>query len=67
MHCIGSGFDPGCVVVFAGHPEVTDFHSDTDVSTYLNSALWQGADTVQVGVVSPQRGGSATLPFQITP
>ena len=65
LHCQGSGFDRDCVIAFAGRPERTDFHSDTDISTFIDSALWQGPDVVQVSVVSSTRGGSASLDFTI--
>lgn len=66
VHAIGSGFTRDCRIVFAGHAEPTDFHTDTDLSTFLNAASWQGADIVQVSVYSEQRGSSAALPFTIT-
>jgi hypothetical protein len=66
VHALGSGFTRDCRVVFAGQAEPTDFHSDTDLSTFLNAAAWHGADTVQVSVHAPGRGDSAELPFSIT-
>jgi hypothetical protein len=65
LHCIGSGFTRDCVIAFAGRAERTDYHSDTDVSTFIDTAVWKGADTVSVCVVSESRGGSKALDFAI--
>jgi hypothetical protein len=65
VHCIGSGFTSDCFIAFAGQAERTDFHSDTDVSTFIDGALWTGADTVDVAVVSQSRGGSKSQQFTI--
>lgn len=67
LHAIGTGFDRECTIAFAGHAERTDFHTDKDLSTFIDSAVWHGADTVEVVVVSPTRGGSASVDFAIVP
>ena len=67
LHAIGTGFDRDCEIAFAGHAERTDFHTDKDLSTFIDSALWHGPDTVSVLVVSPTRGGSAAIDFPIVP
>jgi hypothetical protein len=66
LHCHGTGFTRDCFIAFAGHAERTDYHDDTDVSTFIDSAVWVGADVVQVAVVSETRGGSESLDFAIT-
>jgi hypothetical protein len=66
LHCKGSGFTRDCFIAFAGQAERTDYHSDTDVSTVIDAAVWKGPDTVAVSVVSQTRGGSTPLEFEIT-
>lgn len=66
LRCLGSGFSRDSFIAFAGRAERTDFVSDTELSTGVDSASWQAADTVQVAVVAPGRGSSASLPFEIT-
>ena len=65
LHCTGSGFTRDCFISFAGQAERTDYHSDTDVSTFIDSTVWKGADTVAVSVVSQTRGGSKPVEFEI--
>lgn len=65
LHCKGSGFTRDCFIAFAGQAERTDFHSDTDVSTVIESQYWTGPDTVSVSVASMARGGSAPMTFEI--
>jgi hypothetical protein len=67
LHCLGSGFDRECIIAFAGVPERTDFHDDTDISTLIDSRYWTSPDTVEVRVVNPARGGSQLLDFAIVP
>ena len=67
LHCLGSGFDRECIIAFAGVPERTDFHDDTDISTVIDSRYWTSADTVEVRVVNAARGGSQLLDFAIVP
>lgn len=67
LHCLGSGFTRECFIAFAGQPERTDFHDDTDVSTLIDTRYWGSADTVKVAVASMTRGGSQTLDFDIVP
>ena len=58
----GTGFYEQSTIVFAGHDEPTTLESDGTLTTGVNMAVWQGPDTVQVGV----RNGpieSNTLPF----
>lgn len=49
IYVSGSGFYEQSVIVFAGHDEPTTFE-DGKLSTGVNMAVWQGPDTVQVGV-----------------
>lgn len=65
LHCHGTGFTRDCFIAFAGQAERTDYHSDTDVSTVIDSAVWNGPDTVNVSVVSQARGGSTPQVFEI--
>jgi hypothetical protein len=65
LHCTGSGFTADCFIAFAGHAERTDFHDDGDVSTFIDSEVWKGPDTIKVAVVSEDRGGSETIDFPI--
>ena len=65
LHAKGTGFTRDCFIAFAGQAERTDFHSDTDVSTFIDSKLWNGPDTVMVSVVSQSRGGSTPIEFDI--
>jgi hypothetical protein len=58
----GTGFYEQSTIVFAGQDEPTTLESDGTLTTGVNMAVWQGPDTVQVGV----RNGpieSNTLPF----
>jgi hypothetical protein len=58
----GTGFYEQSTIVFAGQDEPTTLESDGTLTTGVNMAVWQGADTVQVGV----RNGpieSNTMPF----
>lgn len=66
LRCLGSGFSRDSFIAFAGRAERTDFVSDTELRTGVDSASWQAADTVEVAVVAPARGSSASLPFTIT-
>jgi hypothetical protein len=61
IYVSGTGFYEQSTLVFAGQDEPTTFE-DGKLSTGVNMAVWQGPDTVQVGV----RNGpieSNTLPF----
>jgi len=58
----GTGFYEQSTIVFAGQDEPTTLESDGTLTTGVNMAVWQGPDTVQVGV----RNGpieSNTMPF----
>jgi hypothetical protein len=58
----GTGFYEQSTIVFAGQDEPTTLESDGTLTTGVNMAMWQGPDTVQVGI----RNGpieSNTLPF----
>ena len=61
IYVSGTGFYEQSTLVFAGQDEPTTFE-DGKLSTGVNMAVWQGPDTVQVGV----RNGpieSNTMPF----
>jgi len=61
IYVSGTGFYEQSTLVFAGVDEPTTFE-DGKLSTGVNMAVWQGPDTVQVGV----RNGpieSNTMPF----
>ena len=61
IYVSGTGFYEQSTLVFAGQDEPTTFE-DGKLSTGVNMAVWQGPDTVQVGI----RNGpieSNTMPF----
>lgn len=68
IYVSGTGFYDQSVIVFAGHDEPTTLETDGTLSTGVNMAVWQGPDTVQVGVRNgPIMSNSMGFTFQAAP
>jgi hypothetical protein len=65
MTCIGEGFTPASVIVFAGQQEPIVFVSDTEISTVVKPSLGWGAVAVDVSVKNGTME-SDTLEFTFT-
>lgn len=67
LHVTGTGFTPGCTIVFAGQDEPTTFVSATEVTTGVNMSMWHGPDALPVKVRSLAGKDSNVLTFTFTP
>jgi len=68
MHCIGTGFEDGCVIVWNGGDEPTTFINSGDVTTGVNpTTVWEGIsgldDAIPVQIRNPGGELSNTKQF----
>jgi hypothetical protein len=64
LHCFGTGFAQDDRIVFAGTVERTTFESDGELTTWINSAVWQAPAVVDV-LVRTSSGDTAAQQLTI--
>ena len=66
LHVIGSGFNPGSVIVFNGYDEPTTFISPTELTTGVNMSVWAAPAVLPVKVRNGNGMESAPVNFTFT-
>lgn len=66
LHVIGTGFDLGSKIIFAGVEEPTTFVSETELTTGVMMSLWVGPDAVPVTVLGSNGVVSDPVDFTFT-
>jgi len=69
LHVHGTGFTPGCLIVFNGYEEPTTFVSATELTTGVNMAVWTAPSQplpVKVRSLAGQESNAMTFTFTAT-
>ena len=67
MRCLGSGFVGGSQIVFNGGIELTEFVSDTELTTTVRPSTVQVPGAYEVYVINPDDQTTEGLNFTFTP
>lgn len=65
MHAFGTGFDPSSRIAIAGNVERTTYVSSTELTTWIDGALWTNPDPAVPVVVRTQNGNTAPKTFAV--
>ena len=66
LRLLGTGFADGCTIVWNGADEITNFVSETELTTGVKPSTASGPSTVTVAVRNPDDQISNELPFTFT-
>lgn len=65
LHCFGTGFDDSSRIVIADHIERTTYRSSGELTTWIEGALWTGADPAVEVYVTTQNGDTDAHTFAV--